>query len=445
MKNKIKRTLAFPYGYLWAIGISIAFLSIYYQIFSDAKKLVQLLPPVAFFLLLCVFVTVINFYTPKCGKEDIKVYIMLYPSETVELDKFIENDIAKTINMSNERNVIKYITPGFFNRCTFNFFIDKIQKKGKNALDSKYVKLFLRWTRANAVLFGNIYERKEEEAKYVLDLRLIYQCDLKNDDIRKFAEGCVNMVFSPKIYISQQKEISGMIELGNYIKAIMVFILGVTKLSILDVESAFNIHFNLFKNEDRSIFFKNTEFNMVLEQEIGLLYAKNFVRNNCDEAKKYLDALQEIDEDKAKTTIAQFLMWQTKNKKEMHQNAGKCMKMLSGKRDVVNMASKAYLYMILGNYKKSEEYYSKIFKIVNGKKEHSNFMLSLKMYCDMAVLKDYEAVYAHYLKGLINELYYQDMATAKSEYEEVVIKAAKKDELYYNAKKRIESIEKQQL
>lgn len=131
MKNKIKMTLAFPYGYLWAIGISIAFFSIYYPIFSDAKKVVQLLPPVAFFLLVCVFVTASNFYTPKRGKEDVKVYIMLYPSETVELDKFIGNDIAKTINMSNANNVIKYIIPGFWNRCTFNYFIDKIQKKVK--------------------------------------------------------------------------------------------------------------------------------------------------------------------------------------------------------------------------------------------------------------------------------------------------------------------------
>lgn len=444
MKHEIKleKIFAFPNGLISAIvaeGATILFINH----IGDFEWWINLLLCAVFFVIYVLLILFLNFF--YCKQKDGKnhVYIMI-EGEDIEEEKFVD-DIRKSFEEHNN-NETKFIVPRYLQRKTFNTIVKWVGNR-KPFWETKYFEYFQKRTNPIAVLYGSIGKRKENGGKYYIKTNVIYRCNANLDDpLNKFIVKQVSQAFLPNILVSQEKEVSGFLMVQQYFEDVMEFIVGLSKFALGKFEEAYCLHKKLYSKKTNTLLTKKTNFKLVLAQEVNILYWSYIYRKEYIKADTIVSFWETIYGKDAKSMKTQLLMFRTTNEQEMIANARKCASMLkteSGKPDF--LCSKAYVCLILGNFKISERLYNSFFKMARKESEETfkiqQTIESLIHYCAIAKGKEFERPYALFLEGQIQFKYYKNYEKAEQNFKELIHMGQNNTYLKDKAKKFIDKID----
>lgn len=357
-----------------------------------------------------------NFWYQKPQDDKCNIYIMLCTPEDIKLNRFIE-DIGRDLSEANEYNV-RFCIPTYLQRETF-YKMQKWNGNKKNFWETKFFKYFAWRTNATVVLSGCITKRKNVTNKYIITFSPIYRYAQLSDGLKSFIEKNANRVYTPKLQVEQEKEVSGFNGVCRYIEEAMSFIVGLSEFSCGHLENAFKIHYNLCKESKSSLFSKKANFREVLGQEFELLYLICVYNEQFVRAGYFIQQYKSLGFESILYVETQFLMLKASTQDEMLCNARECASLLrEPSNNPTHQSNQAYIYLILRRYKKSTKLYKDFFTNKKGNYNFDYTVQSLKRYCEFAKGKPFERVYAVFLLGQISLFYDEDYQKALEYFEE---------------------------
>ena len=289
----------------------------------------------------------------------------------------------------------------------------------KNFWETKFFKYFAWRTNATVVLSGCITKRKNVTNKYIITFSPIYRYAQLSDGLKSFIEKNANRVYTPKLQVEQEKEVSGFNGVRRYIQETMSFIVGLSEFSCGHLENAFEIHYNLCKTCKSVLFSKKANFREVLGQEFELLYLICVYNKQFLRAEYFIQRYKSLGFESILYVETQFLMLKASTQDEMLCNAKECASLLrEPSNNPTHQSSQAYIYLILRRYKKSTKLYKDFFTNKKGNYNFDYTVQSLKRYCEFAKGKPFERVYAVFLLGQISLFYDEDYQKALEYFEE---------------------------
>lgn len=358
----------------------------------------------------------LNFWYRKPQDDKGNIYIMLCTPEDSRLNRFID-EIGRDLSETNEYNV-RFCIPTYLQRETF-YKMQKWNGNKKNFWETKFFKYFAWRTNATVVLSGCITRRKDVTDKYIITFSPIYRYAQLSDGLKSFIEKNANRVYTPKLQVEQEKEVSGFNGVCRYIKEAMSFIVGLSEFSCGNIEKAFEIHYSLCKASKSSLFSKKANFREVLGQEFELLYLICVYNKQFAKAEYFIQYYKSLGFESILYVETQFLMLRASTQNEMLCNAKECSKLLKVPSDnPTHKSSQAYVYLILGRYKKSIKLYKDFFANKKGDYNFDYAIKTIKKYCEFAKEKTFERVYAVFLLGQISLFYDENYAKAIEYLEE---------------------------
>ena len=396
MREKFTKIFIFPWGYLEVLALCLSISAVITDVFADVNGYNKMWIYIGVAVFGIIITSLIYFTIYGVNKSKYNICIMIIPSEDLEFDKFVKNDISPKLN-DIESGKINFIVPPYPCRSVFNYF-EKLHAKKHNFIHSLYFKFFSRISKADAILSGQIKKRTEGNEVYVIDLKAYYQINYKaSKELNEFIEKNLNSVFQSEHILNAKNEVSEYDRLTKYIKDVMQFIIGASKLSSGNIEEAFKIHYECLKSSSLS---GNKVFLDTLNLEAYILYLINIYYRNYNGAKIFVNILNRINPKNKIYIETQFLMYSATSETEMLENAKKCSKILhSGLTSMNYLLSKAYICLILQYTKKSEQLYEEFFHKYTP--EFENLIDSVKMYCIFASGKKFERPYVNFLMGLL--------------------------------------------
>lgn len=396
MREKFTKIFIFPWGYLEVLALCLSISAVITDVFADVNGYNKMWIYIGVVVLGIIITSLIYFTIYGVNKSKYNICIMIIPSEDLEFDKFVKNDISPKLN-DIESGKINFIVPPYPCRSVFNYF-EKLHAKKHNFIHSLYFKFFSRISKADAILSGQIKKRTEGNEVYVIDLKAYYQINYKaSKELNEFIEKNLNSVFQSEHILNAKNEVSEYDRLTKYIKDVMQFIIGASKLSGGNVDEAFKIHYECLQ---RSALKENKAFLNTLALEAHILYLTKIYYHRYSDARFFVDILNQINPENKIYIETQFLMYSATSETEMLENAKKCFKMLHGGLLSVNyLLNKAYICLILGYAKKSEKLYAEFFKKYTPK--YQGLITSVKMYCNFTYSKEFERPYTTFLIGLL--------------------------------------------
>lgn len=396
MREKFTKFLMFPWGYLEVLALGVTISAVITDVLADVSGYNKLWVYIGIIILGLIIVSLLYFTIYRVNKLKYNICVMLIPSEDLELDKFVKNDISPRLN-EIESQEINFIVPHYPCRSAF-CFIEKSYKNPHDFINSSYFKYFSKISKASAILSGAIKKRKEGDDVYEVKLRVYYLINYKaSKELKQFIEKNLNSVFQKQVLLNAKKELSEYERLTNYINDVMQFIIGASKLSGGNVDEAFKIHYECLQ---RSALKENKAFLNTLALEAHILYLTKIYYHRYSDASFFVDILNQINPENKIYIETQFLMYSATSETEMLENAKKCSKILhSGLTSMNYLLSKAYICLILQYTKKSEQLYEEFFHKYTP--EFENLIDSVKMYCIFASGKKFERPYVNFLMGLL--------------------------------------------
>lgn len=396
MKEKFTKFFIFPWGYLEVLALGVTISAVITDVFADVNGYNKLWVYIGISILGLIITSIIYFMVYGMDKSKYNICVMIIPSEDFELDKFVNNDIRPRLN-EIESKKINFIVPHYPSRSTFHFF-ERLHTNKHNFIDSLYFKFFSKISKTSAILSGVIRKRTEGSDTYIVDLSVYYLINYKaSKELKEFIEKNLYNVFQKRHILNAKRELSEYERLTNYINALMQFIIGASKLSGGNIEEAFSIHHECLKG---AVFKRNKAFLNTLTLEAHILYLTNIYYHRYSKARFFVDILNQINPENKIYIETQFLMYSATSEAEMLENAKKCFNILhSGLSSVNYLLNKAYICLILGYTKKSEQLYADFFKKYTP--EFQNLISSAKMYCNFAYNKKFERPFAVFLIGLL--------------------------------------------
>lgn len=396
MREKFTKFLTFPWGYFEVLALGVTISAIVTDVLVDVGGYNKLWVYIGIIISGLIIVSLLYFTIYRVNKLKYNICVMLIPSEDLELDKFVKNDISPRLN-EIESQEINFIVPHYPCRSAF-CYIEKLYKNPHDFINSSYFKYFSKISKASAILSGAIKKRKEGDDVYEVKLRVYYLINYKaSKELKQFIEKNLNSVFQKQVLLNAKKELSEYERLTNYINDVMQFIIGASKLSGGNVDEAFKIHYECLK---RSALKENKAFLNTLALEAHILYLTKIYYHRYSDARFFVDILNQINPENKIYIETQFLMYSATSETEMLENAKKCFKMLHGGLFSVNyLLNKAYICLILGYIKKSEKLYAEFFKKYTPK--YQGLITSVKMYCNFTYSKEFERPYTTFLIGLL--------------------------------------------
>ena len=124
MREKFTKFLMFPWGYLEVLALGVTISAVITDVLADVSGYNKLWVYIGIIISGLIIVSLLYFTIYRVNKLKYNICVMLIPSEDLELDKFVKNDISPRLN-EIESQEINFIVPHYPCRSAF-CFIEKL-------------------------------------------------------------------------------------------------------------------------------------------------------------------------------------------------------------------------------------------------------------------------------------------------------------------------------